>query len=353
MLLGFNAEDGSSATTTVTASLGSDFNPPREDFTKGSVGNAYLTVESTGGGESPGSAARVASYAVHFPEAGNYDLYARVLVEVHGADDSLFYGNGFGSKSPSSGSEWIHVNRIYDDPGGKGVGSGAYAWINLSEWTQTETGTTFQVPDAGEYTLQIGGREDGLWIDALAFGTATRTFTEAELDASVDASYERITTARVFIIGDSTVSNYNPVTTTQTGWGQVLFHYFANSVDIRNHADPGESTKTLGQHGQQVSNGDQGLHKGNRRVPGILSAGNTRGRQIAVGSTPGKLKAGRAQELSFFAHSGEDRRMSEPFETKHVRAAWSLGCLERLGGAPIRTIRSCRPAPPTRRTARP
>ncbi len=243
-LIGFNAEDGSSVTTTVTASLGDDFNPPQGDAST-SVGGAYITAETTGGGDSPGSAARTATYTVNFPEAGTYDLYARVLVEVDGADDSLFYGNGFGTKSPTSNADWIHVNRIYDADSGKAIGSGSYAWINLSEWTQNETGVTFTVPSAGTYTLQIGGREDGLRIDAFAFGASIETFSDGQLTAAVDDSFVPEVTARVFIIGDSTVSNYNPSSTTQTGWGQVFFHYFENSVEIHNHADPGESTKTF------------------------------------------------------------------------------------------------------------
>jgi lysophospholipase L1-like esterase len=243
-LIGFNAENGSSATTTVTASLGSDFASPQSDPLR-CLGGGYITIKTSGGGESPGGGVRTATYTVNFPEAGTYDLYARVLVEVDGSDDSLFYGNGFGTKGVGIGSDWIHVNRIFDAGGGKGIGSGRYAWINLSKWIETEAGVNYSVPSAGNYTFQIGGRENGLRIDALAFGASGGTYTNTQLNASVDLAFEPTTAARVFIIGDSTVSSYDVASTTQTGWGQVFFHYFENSVEIRNHADPGESTKTF------------------------------------------------------------------------------------------------------------
>ena len=53
----------------------------------------------------------VASYTVTFPAAGHYDLYARVRVGPDAFnDDSLFYGNGFGTKSPTADGDWIFVN---------------------------------------------------------------------------------------------------------------------------------------------------------------------------------------------------------------------------------------------------
>ena len=62
---------------------------------------AYITILSDGAGSNPGSAARVASYTVTFPAAGTYQHYARVRV-----------GSGFGSKSPTTGSDWILVNGL-------------------------------------------------------------------------------------------------------------------------------------------------------------------------------------------------------------------------------------------------
>ena len=182
-LIGVNAEDGSSVTATVIASLGADFDPALDDVGN-ALGDEYITSESTAQGDSPGTAARVASYEVTFNAADTYDLYGRVYVGPGGTnDDSMFYGNGFGSKSPTDDADWIKVNSHYDE-----VANQQYVWINLSEDTGSggETGTTFTVPGGSlTQTFQIGGREDGFRIDAFAFGTSTETFTDAQLSGAV------------------------------------------------------------------------------------------------------------------------------------------------------------------------
>ncbi len=182
-LLGFNAEDGSSDTATVVATLGSDFAPAITNVIDGALGNAYITTETdTVNNGYPGTVARVASYNVTFPEAGTYDVYARLRIGPLGAsDDSFFYGSGFGSKSVTAAGDWITVNTLSVPAG--------YVWVNLSEYAGSdgEPGVTFTVPSPGTQTFQIGARENGLLIDALAFGTSTQTFTDAELDATVVA----------------------------------------------------------------------------------------------------------------------------------------------------------------------
>ena len=46
--------------------------------------------------------ARTATYSVTFPAAGNYELYARILIgPVGGSDDSFYVGNGFNTTSTS------------------------------------------------------------------------------------------------------------------------------------------------------------------------------------------------------------------------------------------------------------
>ena len=74
---------------------------------------AYITITTAGAGGNPGSAARVATYNVTFPAAGTYELYARIRVGAETFnDDSLFYGNGFGLKSPTTDGDWrVHGAR--------------------------------------------------------------------------------------------------------------------------------------------------------------------------------------------------------------------------------------------------
>lgn len=178
----FQAESGT---------LGSDW------AVSNSVSPVYVTITTAGAGGNPGSAARVATYSVTFPSAGGYELYARVRVGPAAFDDdSLFYGNGFGVKSPAADGDWITVNGLaaagFTTAGDVVAGVGAagnqvWKWVNLSQMTNgggSETPITFTVP-AGNLTqtFQIGARENGLDIDRLLFGTAGYQFTVADLDA--------------------------------------------------------------------------------------------------------------------------------------------------------------------------
>jgi len=161
------------------------------DFTNGADGaTQFISISSNSSGNNPGSAARVASYSVTFPSAGTYDLYARILVGPGMFnDDSMFYGNGFGAKSPTLNSDWILVNGL--DPVGYTASdevvtnagtaaNGVWKWINLSKFAP---GATFTVMTGDlTQTFQIGAREDGLEIDKFVFGTTGNSFTVNDLD---------------------------------------------------------------------------------------------------------------------------------------------------------------------------
>ena len=156
-----------------------------------SVSPAYITISSDHTGNNPGSTARVATCTVTFPAAGTYQLYARVRVGSNGFnDDSLFYASSFGTKTPTLDTDWILVNglggagfsnRTDVVTGGGNLGSGMWKWVNLSEFT-SQAGFSVSPGDLTQ-TFQIGARENGLDLDKFVFGTATYTFTVAELDA--------------------------------------------------------------------------------------------------------------------------------------------------------------------------
>jgi uncharacterized repeat protein (TIGR03803 family) len=153
---------------------------------------AFITITSDNATNMPMSATRVASYAVAFPEAGTYQLYARLRIGPGTfSDDSLFYGNGFGTKSPTLNTDWIFVNGLASVgfsnstdvvTGGGSLGSGMWKWINLSQFT-SQSGFTVSAGNLTQ-TFQIGARETGLDLDKLAFGTAGTSFTVAQLDNS-------------------------------------------------------------------------------------------------------------------------------------------------------------------------
>jgi glucuronoarabinoxylan endo-1,4-beta-xylanase len=163
------------------------------DFTNGiSGGVQFISISTdTVNSGNPGNANRVASYTVTFPAAGTYQLYARVLVGPGGFnDDSMFFANSFGVKSPTTDSDWNLVNGLdgagFNNStdvvtGGGTLGSEVWKWINLSQYL----GQAGFIITAGNLTqtFQIGARENGLDLDKFVFGSANYTFTVADLDA--------------------------------------------------------------------------------------------------------------------------------------------------------------------------
>jgi len=103
-----NARAASVTFEAESGALGSDFTNEID----GAVQYISISTDIVNGGN-PGDASRMASYTVTFPEAGTYNLYARVLVGSNGFDDdSMFYGNGFGVKSPVTDGDWITMNGL-------------------------------------------------------------------------------------------------------------------------------------------------------------------------------------------------------------------------------------------------
>src|SRR5262245_40342320 len=63
------------------------------------VGVQGITCTNNNAAGNPALAARVTTFNINFPKAGTYDLYVKIYVGPGGAnDDSLLYGNGFGTK---------------------------------------------------------------------------------------------------------------------------------------------------------------------------------------------------------------------------------------------------------------
>ena len=79
----FEAESGA---------LGSDW------AVSNSTSPAFVTIQSNSTANNPGTSNRIATCTVTFPNAGTYELYARLRVGPNGGNDaSFFYGNGFGT----------------------------------------------------------------------------------------------------------------------------------------------------------------------------------------------------------------------------------------------------------------
>ena len=163
-----------------------------------SIGNdgatQFATIVGTIGGGNPSVAARVITFTVNFPSAGTYELYARLRVgPATFNDDSFYYANGFGTRSPASDADWILANNLanpvgYTSPSDKVTGgglatSGVWKWVKLSAYDGGEPPISFVVP-AGSLTqtFQVAGREDGLGLDKFAFGHQGVFYTVFDLD---------------------------------------------------------------------------------------------------------------------------------------------------------------------------
>ena len=171
-----------------SGAVGSQFSIITED------GVTYAGIQTTIGGQNPTNAERVISFSVTFPSPGIYELYGRLRVgPATFDDDSFYYANGFGAKSPTSDADWITANGLaatvgFTLPSDKVVGGGTaqsnvWKWVKLSAFDGGEGPVSFTV-DASSLTrtFQVAGRENGLRLDKFAFGRQGVFFTVFDLD---------------------------------------------------------------------------------------------------------------------------------------------------------------------------
>lgn len=159
--------------------------------TAGAVTYVTTTVNRT----TPPTAEHIGTYTVTFPAAGNYELYARFLVGPNAAnDDSWYFGQGFGVKTPEAANQWAlqnEANTGFTNPAatvlvGGSSGSNVFKWVKI---TGAQGPAAWVVPADGlTQTFQWGSREDGMQMDKFAFGRAGVCYTVANLDAAQSAS---------------------------------------------------------------------------------------------------------------------------------------------------------------------
>lgn len=157
----------------------------------------YITT--TLNGTTPPTADRIATYEVTFPAAGDYELYARYRVGPGGGnDDSWYFGQGFGLKTPADGAQWALQNvgnTGYTDPprtvyNGGGAGFEVFKWVKISGPAGLGQGPVVWTVPAGalRQTFQFGSREDGMWMDKFAFGRAGSYYTVNDLNTGGPAT---------------------------------------------------------------------------------------------------------------------------------------------------------------------
>ena len=154
-------------------------------LTTGTAGTVTYITTTENSAATP-TPARTAVYQVTFPAAGNYELYARILIgPIPGNDDSFYVGNGFNTttswggpyNTSTGGFTGASQTVLVDGPTGQNV----FKWVKLSG---ANVGPNTWVVPAGALTQTFawGSREDGLNFDKFAFGVQGVCYTVANLD---------------------------------------------------------------------------------------------------------------------------------------------------------------------------
>jgi hypothetical protein len=162
-MIGFQAESGTIGTNYTISTNAS------------SLGGHLISSTISQVGEAPDSTANLATYTITIP-AGAYDLYMRYSIDSNGIySDSVFLGNGFGSKTISVATEWITLNTMnaasssYVDPEGVEVTDLTLNWVRMSTQVNYSETAPVYYSTGGTQTFMIGHRESGFAIDAMAF----------------------------------------------------------------------------------------------------------------------------------------------------------------------------------------
>ncbi|MFI1773471.1 T9SS type A sorting domain-containing protein [Thalassobellus citreus] len=214
----FEAESGTFSATT-------DY----ETITEGGVTYVQPKTDKLSG-DYPGSDDKVITYSATFPDAGTYDLFAKVYVgSGAGSNDSFFTAATFGAQTTTDAASWIKINETnfhgYTEPTDAVDGASnaeidtkneVWKWINISKMTRAESQTTYTVAaNNSTFDFQVGARELGLRFDKFAFGKSSLTYTVADLDAGV-LSIKKNTLKSVKVYPNPSSNGFNIETTEQS-----------------------------------------------------------------------------------------------------------------------------------------
>ena len=166
----------------------------------------FNTVSSAGASgmaitASDNSQGAFVSYAFNLANAGSYVLYARVF-SPNNTDDS-FYAPTQGEFDGNSTNPSLAINNLSNS------NNTSYRWVNTNAGTfvgegGTTTGTApLYTMAAGANTFTLRAREDGLMLDAVAFGSgADASITDASiLDNALASVVPEPSAAALMILG--------------------------------------------------------------------------------------------------------------------------------------------------------
>lgn len=126
------------------------------------------------------------------------------------------------------------------------IGAGNVEFNGTQEWTAWETQTFNVNLIVGENTIALTATTaNGLSnIDSIQFSSSNITLTDCMPPITQPQQ------AKIYVVGDSTVSTYRDNVFPITGWGQVLTHYFQSATQVINHAIGGRSSRSFYQEGR-------------------------------------------------------------------------------------------------------
>lgn len=174
-----------------SANLGSDWE------IKTDAGLKYITSKTDlANPDFPGNESKLATFNVTFPDAGFYDLYVKVRIGKPSANsDSFFYARKFGKLDPNTDNyAWVLCNGLFnkgyiDEQIDNFIDNSdtpsvyEWKWVNVSIFSSAEQAANFKVKkEQLTQNFQIGGREDGLEIDKIAFCLSSKKFTVQDLN---------------------------------------------------------------------------------------------------------------------------------------------------------------------------
>ena len=118
--------------------------------------------------------------------AGTYNLFVRLNLEVNnGGDDSFYLSNN--SLEESASTVDFNGYTATDIDGNSMAGEGNFGWIRVHQSWSPSTIRTYVMSADGTAYFKVGPRENGLYLDAIAFvpEADAATVTTAELDKAV------------------------------------------------------------------------------------------------------------------------------------------------------------------------
>lgn len=164
-------------------------------------GTQYVYPLVSAGGNAPNADTRVINFSIFFADAGSYELYARFRVGAGNYDDdSFFFGKKFGNLGVSDVDQWITLNGLVpygyvndgDVVGSAGsVGNNTWKWLNFSRMNSTPAIFVVESPNTTK-TFQVAFREDGFFLDKIAFARSEYNYTVKNLtrkEPGEDPSY--------------------------------------------------------------------------------------------------------------------------------------------------------------------